>query len=109
MNKIKILIIVINENLIFFVLNPTSSKFYFLFFFSISIFSKFTSCLYKNSFVGFFKDFRQDIQKAFNAGYMKIFSPGSESSSSAKRVEKLDIAWYFSFGTENFCFLACFK
>ena len=35
---------------------------------------------------------------------MKIFSPGSKSSSSAKRVEKLDIAWYFSFGTENFVF-----
>ena len=43
------------------------------------------------------------------AGYMKIFSPGSENSNSAKRVEKIDITWYFSSWTESFYLLACFK
>ena len=43
------------------------------------------------------------------AGYMKIISPGSEHSCSAKRVDKIDITWYFSSQTENFYFLACFK
>ena len=43
------------------------------------------------------------------ADYMKIFNSGSENSNSAKRVEKVDIAWYFSSRTENFYFLACFK
>ena len=43
------------------------------------------------------------------AGYMKIISPVSEHSYSAKRVDKIDIPWYFSSLTENFYFLACFK
>ena len=43
------------------------------------------------------------------AGYMKIISPGSEHSCSAKRVDRIDITWYFSSRTENFYFLACFK
>ena len=43
------------------------------------------------------------------AGYLKIFSPGSENCNSAKRVEKNDIIWYFSSRTENFHLLACFK
>ena len=43
------------------------------------------------------------------AGYMKIISPASEHSFSAKQVEKIDITWYFSSQTENFYFLACFK
>ena len=43
------------------------------------------------------------------AGYMKSFSPGSEHSSSAKRVEKIDILWYFSSRTKIYDFLACFK
>ena len=43
------------------------------------------------------------------ADFMKIFSPESEHSSSAKRVENIDITWYFSSRTENFYFLACFK
>ena len=43
------------------------------------------------------------------AGYMKIISPGSEHSCSAKRVDKIDIRWYFSSQTENFYFLAYFK
>ena len=40
---------------------------------------------------------------------MDGFSPGYEHSSSAKRVEKIDITWYFSFRTESFYFLACSK
>ena len=43
------------------------------------------------------------------AGCMKIISPGSEHSCLAKRVDKIDITWYFSSGTENFYFLAGFK
>ena len=43
------------------------------------------------------------------AGYMKIFSPGSENSNSAKGVERIDITWYFSSRTENFYLLTCFK
>ena len=43
------------------------------------------------------------------AGYMRIISPGSEHSCSAKRVDRIDITWYFSYWTEKFYFLACFK
>ena len=39
------------------------------------------------------------------AGYIKIFSPGSEHTSSVKRVEKIDITWIFSYRTEIFYFL----
>ena len=42
-------------------------------------------------------------------GYMKIFSPWSEHSSSVKQVEKIDITWCFSSRTENFYFLTSFK
>ena len=47
----------------------------------------------------------------FNLGvdYMKTFSPGSENSSSAKRVEKFDITWSFSSRIEHFYSLAYFK
>ena len=43
------------------------------------------------------------------AGYMKIISLGSENSKQAKRVEKVDIVWYFSSRIKNFYLLACFK
>ena len=43
------------------------------------------------------------------ADYMKIISPRSENPSSAKRVDKIDVTWYFSSRTENFYFLDCFK
>ena len=43
------------------------------------------------------------------AVYMKIISPGCEHSCSAKRVDKIDTTWYFSYRTENFYFLGCFK
>ena len=43
------------------------------------------------------------------ADYMKTFSSGSENSNSAKRVEKVDITWYFSSRSEKFYFLVCFK
>ena len=43
------------------------------------------------------------------ADYVVIFNSGSENSNSAKRVEKVDITWYFSSRTKNFYFLACFK
>ena len=42
-------------------------------------------------------------------GYMKIISPRSEHSCSAKQVGKIDITWYFSSWTENYYFLACLK
>ena len=43
------------------------------------------------------------------SGYMKIVSPGSEHSCSAKGIDEIDITWYFSSRTENFYFLAYFK
>ena len=42
------------------------------------------------------------------AGYMKIFSPVSEHSNSAKRVEKIDFLWYFSSLTKIFLFSSLF-
>ena len=42
-------------------------------------------------------------------GYIKIFSPGSEHSCSAKGVDQIDITWYFSSRTESFYFLASFR
>ena len=38
------------------------------------------------------------------ADYMKIFTSGPENFNSAKRVDKVDITWYFSCRTEKFLF-----